>query len=148
MAEASLGGLPGWARNLLETEPVGHLGLIDYEGLPRVLPVTFAVVGETIWSAIDEKPKRVPGRELARVRWLQDRPETAFTVDHYSEDWSELAWVQVLGRTTVAELDGNDAALEALSSRYPSYRTQPPRGPLLKLQPGRLVWWRAEDAAG
>ncbi len=37
--------LPDWARELLETERVGHLGLLDDDGRPRVLPVTFAVVG-------------------------------------------------------------------------------------------------------
>ena len=37
-------GLPGWALELLRVARVGHLGLIDDQGRPRVLPVTFALM--------------------------------------------------------------------------------------------------------
>jgi PPOX class probable F420-dependent enzyme len=143
-AAASLETLPGWARDLLETEPVGHLGVIDDDARPRVLPVTFALVGGEIWSAVDDKPKRVPGDNLARVRWLRARPRSTLTVDHYAEDWSRLAWVQLLGETTIVEVAGHEPVLEALSARYQPYRERPPRGPLLRLDPDRCVWWRAE----
>jgi PPOX class probable F420-dependent enzyme len=142
-AAASLEELPGWARELLESEPLGHLGVIDDEGRPRVLPVTFALVDGEIWSAVDDKPKRVPGEELARVRWLRARPQSALTVDRYSEDWSRLAWVQLIGETTVIEIAGQERVLEALAARYPPYREHPPRGPLLKLAPDRCICWRA-----
>jgi PPOX class probable F420-dependent enzyme len=141
---ASLGELPRWGRGLLETEPVGHLGLIDDDGHPRVLPVTFAFVDGEIWSAVDDKPKRVPGDDLARVRWLRARPRSTLTVDRYSEDWSRLAWVQLLGETTIIDVAGQERVLEALSARYPPYRERPPRGPLLRLAPDRYVWWRAQ----
>jgi PPOX class probable F420-dependent enzyme len=123
---------------------VGHLGLLDDDRRPRVLPVTFAVVDGEIWSAVDDKPKRVPGDELARVRWLRARPRSTLTVDRYSEDWSRLAWVQLLGETTIVEVAGHERVLEALSARYPPYRKRPPRGPLLRLAPDRFVWWRAQ----
>ena len=42
---ATLDELPRWARALLDEARVGHLGLIDGHGRPRVLPVTFAVAG-------------------------------------------------------------------------------------------------------
>jgi PPOX class probable F420-dependent enzyme len=142
---ASLETLPGWARGLLDSEPVGHLGLLDDAGHPRVLPVTFALHGGELWSAVDEKPKRVPGAELARVRWLRDRPESALTVDRYSEDWTRLAWVQVTGRTTIVEVEGNEPVLEALAARYEPYRERAPGGPLLRLSPERALCWRAED---
>jgi PPOX class probable F420-dependent enzyme len=141
---ASLDKLPGWARELLETERVGHLGLIDDDGRPRVLPVTFALVGEKIWSAVDDKPKQVPGADLARVRWLRARPRSTLTVDHYADDWSRLAWVQLLGETTIVAVAGHEPVVEALSARYQPYRERSPRGPLLRLDPERCVWWRAE----
>jgi len=141
---ASLEELPGWARELLKSEPLGHLGLIDDDGQPRVLPVTFALVDGEIWSAVDDKPKRVPGEELARIRWLRARPECALIVDHYSEDWSTLAWVQLLGETTIVEVAGHEQVLEALSARYRPYRERPPRGPLLRLAPDRFVCWRSQ----
>jgi PPOX class probable F420-dependent enzyme len=140
---AGLDTLPGWARELLESEPVGHLGLLDDDGHPRVLPVTFAVVGPDLWSAVDEKPKRVPAEELARVRWLHERPASSLTVDRYSDDWSRLAWVQVIGETSIVEIAGRGSVLEALASRYPPYRDRPPGGPLLRLTPHRCVCWRA-----
>jgi PPOX class probable F420-dependent enzyme len=143
-AAASLENAPRWVSELLETEPVGHLGLIDDEGRPRVLPVTFALLDGEIWSAVDDKPKRVAGDELARVRWLRARPRSALTVDRYSDDWSELAWVQLVGETTLVEAAGRERVLEALAARYPRYREQAPPGPLLRLAPERCVWWRAE----
>jgi len=140
---ASLEELPGWARELLKSEPLGHLGLIDDDGQPRVLPVTFALVDGEIWSAVDDKPKRVPGEALARIRWLRARPQSALTVDHYSQDWSNLAWVQLIGETTIVEVAGQAQVLEALTARYPPYRERPPRGPLLRLVADRCVWWRS-----
>lgn len=143
MPTATLEELPPWARGLLETEPLAHLGLIDGDGRPRVLPVTFAVLDGEVWSAVDDKPKRVVGEELARVRWLRARPQSSLTVDRYSGDWSELAWVQLIGKTTVVEVEGHERVLEALAARYTPYRERPPRGPLLRLAPERCLYWRA-----
>ena len=50
--------MPAWARELLEHARVARLAYADVEDRPRVLPVTFAVAGGAVWSAIDEKPKR------------------------------------------------------------------------------------------
>lgn len=142
---ASLDKAPGWASGLLETEPLGHLGLLDDDGRPRVLPVTFAVVDAEVWSAVDQKPKRVAGEDLARVRWLRARPESALTVDRYDDDWSRLAWIQLIGTTEVVDAAGREGVLEALAARYEQYRERPPGGPLLRLMPARCIWWRAES---
>jgi PPOX class probable F420-dependent enzyme len=130
--------LPDWAAALLDEIPVGHLGLLDEGGEPRVQPVTFARLGDTIVSAIDDKPKRgIP----ARVERLRRHPRAALTVDRYDDDWAKLAWVQLLGDVAIVEV--NDAALRALQHRYPAYRSRPPRGPLLELRPERVLYWRA-----
>jgi PPOX class probable F420-dependent enzyme len=120
------------------------LGLLDDDGYPRVLPITFALVGGELWSAIDDKPKRVPGSELARVRWLRTRPNSTVTIDRYDEDWTRLAWVQLLGHTEIVDVSGHDHVLAALAERYPHYREHRPRGPLLRLTPTRVIYWRAE----
>lgn len=134
--------LPPWARALLEQGRVGHLGLLDDSGRPRVLPVTYAIHEQAVWTAVDNKPK-ASGREPARVRWLRERPGAALTVDHYRDDWSQLRWVQLIG--TVSVLDGppSGPVLEALSRRYSQYRDDPPPGPVLRLLPERTLWWRA-----
>lgn len=139
---ASLDSAPKWARELLESEPIGHLGLLDDDARPRVLPVAFVLLGGEIWSAVDDKPKRVAD-ELARVRWLRARPSSALTVDRYSADWSRLAWIQLIGRTAVVDVAGREPVLEALAARYAPYRERAPRGPLLRLTPDRCIWWRA-----
>jgi PPOX class probable F420-dependent enzyme len=137
--------LEPWARALLEDMRIGHLGLVDGTGSPRVLPVTFGIVAGDVWSAVDDKPKRRPGEELARVRWLRARPATALTVDRYDDDWTRLAWVQLVGRGAVLDVAGHEQVLRALAARYPHYREHPPPGPLLRLTPERIVCWRARD---
>jgi PPOX class probable F420-dependent enzyme len=137
--------LPAWAAALLEEGRVAHLGLRDGAGAPRVLPVTYARCAGALWSAVDDKPKRRAGAELARVRWLRADPRAALTVDRYADDWSQLAWVQVLGEVTVLEVDDHPDALAALAGRYPAYRERAPRGPLLRLEPRRVLCWRARS---
>jgi PPOX class probable F420-dependent enzyme len=130
-----------WARSMLESERVARLGLLDDEGRPRVLPVTFAVAGDFIYSAIDRKPKRTA--TPARLRYLEARPEVALTVDHYEDDWSKLAWVQVLGRVALLRRSEDRAGMDALAAKYEPYRDDPPPGPLLRLAPQRTLHWRA-----
>lgn len=146
-AHPALHELPTWGGELLQTERVAHLGILDPQGRPRVLPITFAVVGPYVWSAVDDKPKRRAGENLARVRWLRDRPAATVTIDRYDEDWSRLAWVQVVGIVTVLEAREHRDALAALAARYPQYRDALPAGPLLRLAPERVVCWRASEAA-
>lgn len=135
--------LPGWARALLRAARVGHLGLLDGDGRPRVLPVTYVVHDGALWSAIDRKPKRDPGREPARVRWLRRDPHATLTADRYDDDWSRLAWVQVLGDVSVRAAGEEPAAVAALAAKYPQYARERPPGPLLRLEPARALWWSA-----
>ena len=135
--------LPPWAVRLLAEAPLAHLGLLDGQDNPRVMPVTFALRAGAIWSAVDSKPKRRPGAALARVRFLRRRPGAALTVDRYDPDWSKLAWVQVLGQVDVLEASQAADALEALAAKYPPYRDRRPDGPVLRLTPRRALHWRA-----
>ena len=135
----ALSDMPEWAQALVEEARVGHLGLLDEEGHPRVQPITFVRLGETLVSAIDDaKPKR---RTPARIARLQRDPRATLTIDRYDDDWTRLAWVQVLAHAAVRDID--PAAREALQRRYPTYRTQPPPGPLIELSPLRILCWRA-----
>jgi PPOX class probable F420-dependent enzyme len=135
--------LVAWANELLRSARVARLGLLDEEGAPRVLPVTFAVAEGRIWSAIDQKPKRA--EEPARLRFLRRDARAALTVDRYSDVWDQLAWVQVLGRVSILETAEGAAGLEALRAKYEQYREEAPPGPLLALEPERYLWWRAAD---
>jgi PPOX class probable F420-dependent enzyme len=139
-------GLVDWANELLETARVARLGFVDDEGAPRVLPVTFAVAEGRIWSAIDQKPKRTD--EPARVRFLRREPRAALTVDRYSDDWSRLAWVQVMGEVRIVGASEGGEGMAALAAKYEPYRDRTPPGPLLALEPHRYLWWRAADPPG
>jgi PPOX class probable F420-dependent enzyme len=140
---ASVAELPRWALALVARERVAWLGLIDDDGAPRVLPITFALDGGAFVTAVDQKPKRVAPERLARVRWLRARPRAALTIDHYDDDWSSLAWVQAIGEVRVLDAGDAPSSLAALSARYEPYRDRPPAGPILVLDPERLLWWRA-----
>jgi PPOX class probable F420-dependent enzyme len=137
----ALDTVPGWARELLAEARVARLGYMDGDDRPRVLPVTFAVAGGFVWSAIDEKPKRRP--LPARVDYLRRRPEASLLVDEYDDDWTRLAWVQLLGRIEVVDAVSAAGAMEALAAKYAQYATRAPPGPLLRLGVKRVLWWRA-----
>jgi PPOX class probable F420-dependent enzyme len=130
--------LPQWAFELLSAARVARLGLLDEEDLPRVLPVTFVVWEGAVWSAIDRKPKR--SGSLARVRRLRRRPSASLLVDHYDDDWSRLAWVELRGPVSIEPLG---PALDALVEKYAQYVAERPQGPLLRLAPERVACWRA-----
>src|SRR5215211_6875242 len=107
-----LGELPGWAMELIEGERIARLAFVDDHDRPRVLPVTYAIAEGAVWSAIDDKPKGAG--EPARVRYLRRRPEAALCVDRYDDDWSRLAWVQLLGTVEVLSIERGGPGLEAL----------------------------------
>jgi PPOX class probable F420-dependent enzyme len=133
--------LPEWARELLAGERVARLAYVAEDDHPRVLPVTFAVESGAIWSAIDEKPKRSP--EPARLRYLRRRPEAALLVDVYDDDWTRLAWVQLLGRVDVLPIESAPGAMDALATKYAPYAERTPPGPLLRLSVERSRQWRS-----
>jgi PPOX class probable F420-dependent enzyme len=106
---------------------VGRLATVGADNLPAVVPVCYALIdgatGPKIVSVLDEKPKRVPDAALGRVRRIRERPAVALVVDDYSDDWRRLAWVQVRGQARLIEpeMDGHQAAIEALRAKYPHY---------------------------
>ncbi len=138
----TLESLPDWAADLLGEVPVARLAYLDDEDRPRVLPVTFVVAEGAVWSAIDDKPKQA--EEPARVRYLRRRQDAALVADVYDDDWSRLAWVQLLGRVDIVPVESSDDAIAALAAKYPPYAEQTPPGPLLRLAVERTLHWRAD----
>jgi PPOX class probable F420-dependent enzyme len=109
-------------RRFLGAQRVARFASSDAAGQPHVLPVCYAVSGESIYFSIDEKPKRVGARRLKRMRNIARNPRVALVVDRYEEDWARLGWVMVQGRAEVlAAGDEHAAAQAALRVRYPQY---------------------------
>ena len=128
----------------LSASRVGHLATVDEGGIPHVVPLVFALVGETIYWAVDRKPKR--SADLKRVRNIRANPNVQLVVDHYEEKWSRLWWVRVTGHARLPENeDEDDLALEALADKYPQYRREPPSGPLVAIDIGRVSWWEGGE---
>jgi PPOX class probable F420-dependent enzyme len=107
-------------RRFLEAERVARLATADAAGRPHVVPVCYALVGDTVYFTIDEKPKRRAGTRLKRLVNLRANPFAALVADRYDEDWSRLGWVMVRGRAEVLEAGAeHDAAQARLRARYP-----------------------------
>jgi PPOX class probable F420-dependent enzyme len=125
-------------RERVEAARVGRLATIDDEGRPHVVPICFALQGETLYSAVDEKPKR--SKQLKRLKNIRRRPDVTVLVDHYEEDWTRLWWVRLDGTATVVE-EGTERehALELLGAKYRQYRTEPPTGPVIAVH---IEAWR------
>jgi PPOX class probable F420-dependent enzyme len=104
--------------------------------------VCLALDGETLYSAVDDKPKR--SRRLKRLVNIRRHPDVSVTVDHYEEDWSRLWWVRMDGRAEVLEEGSElDRALARLADKYDQYRDEAPRGPAIAV---RIDHWRGWHA--
>ena len=123
---------------------VARLATVDPDGRPHLVPIVFALDGDTLYSAVDAKPKR--SRRLRRIENARRRPDVTVLVDHYEDDWHRLWWVRARGRARV--LDGGpeaDRALALLEARYQQYRERPPGLPVLAVD---VVEWRGWVADG
>ena len=84
------------------------------------MPVCFVLLGDTIYQAIDAKPKSVAPRRLRRVKNIQANPRAAFLVDQYVENWRRLWWVLLHGRARLVALGAeHERAISALRRKYP-----------------------------
>jgi PPOX class probable F420-dependent enzyme len=103
---------------------VAHLATADRRGVPHVVPICFVISETTLYITIDEKPKRVAGTALKRLRNIAENPAVAVVVDCYDEDWSRLGWVMLRGRAAILR-EGKEHrdAQDLLRSRYPQLKT-------------------------
>jgi PPOX class probable F420-dependent enzyme len=125
---------------------VARLATTDPDGRPHLVPIVFAVEGDTLYSAVDRKPKR--STTLRRIENARARPEVTILVDHYEDDWSRLWWARLRGRARVLD-DGDERrrALELLAEKYPQYRSEPPDGPVLAVDVTDVRTWSSSGRA-
>jgi PPOX class probable F420-dependent enzyme len=112
-------------RRFLETQRVAHLATSSAKGAPHVVPICFVLLGQTLYVAIDEKPKRGDVRRLRRLRNIAENPRVAVVADHYDEDWTQLGFVlaHASARVLTGEDDEHVRAVAALREKYPQYRS-------------------------
>lgn len=120
-----------------------HLATADAQGRPHLVPFTFALAEDTIYSAVDAKPKSTT--RLRRLANIAANPRVCALVDHYEDDWEALWWARADGTARildVAEPEGV-AALDLLAQRHPAYRRERPPGPVLAIDVERWSGWSA-----
>jgi PPOX class probable F420-dependent enzyme len=130
------------ARQRFATAAVARLATVGATGQPHLVPVTFAVDGDRIYTAVDAKPKTTAN--LRRLRNIAGNPQVAVLADHYEADWDRLWWVRADGTAAVLAGPGDMAGpLRLLAARYPQYRASPPAGPVISVRVARWSGWAA-----
>jgi PPOX class probable F420-dependent enzyme len=136
---------PSVLRERVAGSRVARLATIDPDGRPHLVPVVFALEEDTLYTAVDAKPKR--SRTLRRIENARARPDVTVLVDRYEEDWGGLWWVRLRGRARV--LDGGieaDRALELIAGKYTQYRDVAPTPPVLAVDVDEWRGWSGTDS--
>jgi PPOX class probable F420-dependent enzyme len=115
------------ARERFASARVARLATTGPDG-PHVVPIVFALAGDTIYHAVDHKPKRTLA--LKRLENLRADPRASVLADHYQEDWSLLWWARADGTARILE----PGHAEALGE-------QPPQGPVVAIDVTRWTDW-------
>lgn len=120
---------------------VAHLATVGASGQPHLVPIVFAVDGDTIYHAVDHKPKR--STALRRIANILANPEVSLLVDHYDDtDWRRLWWARADGTARVLAATDSRArrGVDLLVARYAQYQDRPPVGTVIAIDVER---WRA-----
>jgi PPOX class probable F420-dependent enzyme len=134
-------------RQFLVKQFVAHLATADGDGVPHVVPVCFTILENTVYIAIDQKPKSGDSRALKRIQNIAANPSVALIVDHYEDDWQQLAWVMLRGTAEVLESgDEREAAHTLLRQRYKQYEGMDFLGlPMIAIRIARASSWGQID---
>ena len=128
--------------------PVARLATITPDNTPRLVPVVFAVDGESqdgpdvVYTAVDGKPKTT--QRLRRLANIAANEQVSLLVDHYADDWTQLWWVRVDGVATIhAEGTAMQTGYELLRAKYPQYQSVSLNGPVIAVTVRRWSSWHA-----
>ncbi len=131
---------PDEARARFAEASVAYLATVGTDGAPHVVPITFALDGDVIYTAVDAKPKR--GTPLRRFENVAANALVSVLVDAYDPDWSRLWWARADGRARiVADGEELERALSALRARYPQYGQVALIGPAMVIAVDRWSGW-------
>ncbi len=126
-----------------------------------LVPVTFALEGDRLVTAIDHKPKTTTA--LKRLENIRANPEVSVIIDEYDDaDWDQLWWVRLRGAASIIEpgheraampRESDDDSLHAraiasLVAKYAQYVDRTPSGPVIMIELVRWQWWSARSEPG
>jgi len=124
---------------------VARLATAGDDGRPHVVPIVFAVVGDTIYNAVDHKRKRTTA--LRRLANVAANPRVAVLADPRLR--RGLGRALVGPRRRIARVlepgdpEGHGSRVAALIARYAPYRDRPPEGRVLAIDVERWSGWSA-----
>lgn len=128
--------------------PIARLATSTPDGTPHLVPVVFAVDGDSrpghdvVYTAVDAKPKTT--RRLRRLANIESNPRVSLLVDHYADDWTRLWWVRADGIAAIhSEGQAMDTGYRLLRAKYPQYQSVPLDGPVIAVTVRRWSGWHA-----
>lgn len=130
---------PEEARAVFLRQPHAILATADSSGVPHLVPVVFAAVGDGLALVVDRKPKR--STDLKRLRNIEANPHVSLLTEHYAADWSTLWWARADGTARVSPL--TPEVLAAFQRKYPQHLAEPPQGPAVAVAVARWSGWTA-----
>lgn len=105
-----------------------------------LVPIVFAFVDETLYFAVDHKPKTT--QRLTRLRNIDHDPRVTVLFDRYSDDWTQLWWVRMRGSASVLpDQELRTRPLDALVAKYEQYADLRPDGPVVCIEPTEWAGW-------
>ncbi|HEY2449203.1 MAG TPA: TIGR03668 family PPOX class F420-dependent oxidoreductase [Mycobacterium sp.] len=132
-----------WVR--FTQSPVARLATVTPGGQPHLVPVVFAVAGDSrdvVYTAVDAKPKTT--RRLRRLANIESNPQVSLLVDEYGDDWTRLWWVRVDGVATIhSDGEAMNVGYRLLRAKYPQYQSVSLDGPVIAIAVRRWAGWHA-----
>jgi len=123
---------------LIAGERVCRVATAGADGAPHLVPVCHVLAGDKIYFG--------SGDDARKVTNLRANPHIALTVDLYSEDWSHLKGVMVLGTAAlIARGPRFKTARARLYEKYPQYQKEAAISPsdsvIVEVTPTRVFTW-------
>jgi PPOX class probable F420-dependent enzyme len=130
----------GMAKRRLAEARVARLATVGDDRRPHIVPIVFAIDGDTLYFAVDAKRKQT--KNLQRLKNIAVNPAVSLLVDHYEDEWSRLWWVRVDGTAQVVVDEAHArSATDLLVDKYAEYRNARPEGPVVAIHIDHITGW-------
>lgn len=133
------------AQELFAAARIAHLATAGTAAHPHLVPVVFALDGNTLTLAVDHKPKQTT--RLKRLANITANPSVCLLTDHYEEDWNRLWWARADGEARVLPPPDQSPqaarSISLLTAKYQQYANQPPTGPVIEVTVLHWSGWHA-----
>ncbi|GCE11566.1 TIGR03668 family PPOX class F420-dependent oxidoreductase [Tengunoibacter tsumagoiensis] len=128
----------------VQRQRVARLATVDEHGTPYLVPICYAYQRPDFAIALDEKPKTVAVTQLKRVRNILLRHEATLLIDQYSDDWSQLGYLQLFCHADLINPsdERHNKMLPLLRARYRQYEAMNiEQSPMILLTPHHITPW-------